>query len=507
MNPNSNPGHSSQKYSSATRSRRLPRNFGVLILLTMAQFLILLDYTIVQVALPSIERELGITIGTVQWVVTAYGLTLAGFLLLSGRAGDFYGPKRLFIAGLVLFSLSSLASGLAPTIAVLIVARAAQGIGGAMGSATGLSILVATFPEGSERNRALGIFGAVMGSAFIMGMISGGIITTFLGWRWVFDVTVPIGLTAAALSARLIQIPQTAAERRTGSLDFGGAIMATAGAVFFVYALTTLQVTGNTSLQPAGFLALSLLIFAGFVGVERRSNRPLLPLAFLRRRLVLVANVIALLTVATFYGEVFLLTIYMQQVLNYSPLSAGLAFAPSGLVFFAVSGFFAAKFVNRAGVRLALIVGELLTVAGFVLLTQISASGSYLTVVLPATILSLFGLGFAFPAYSIAALMGARKGEEGLASGLLNTSRQLGAPVGIAILTTVATLLDPLAEPGAQPYVGLVTGFDFAFVVAAALAGVTVFLACLIRAETRRVAKELADALKSPESIPKSSTP
>lgn len=445
----------------------------------MSQFLIVLDYTIVTVALPSIVRELGITINLVQWVITAYGLTLAGFLLLSGRAGDAYGHKRFFVAGLVVFSLASLASGLAPSIGILIAARAIQGIGAAMGSATGLSILVEIFPEGPERNRALGIFGAVMGSAFIMGMISGGIITTYLGWRWVFDVTVPVGLGAAAISAKVIRLPPRT--RRDGArLDLPGAITVTAGTMLLVYALTNIQTDRYVSLQTMETLALSVLSLGGFLLIESRTASPLLPLGFLRRRIVLTANAVALLTLAAFVGEIFLLTVYLQEVLAYSPLQAGLAFAPSGLVFFATSGFLAAKFVNRSGVRSALIIGESLSFAGYLMLTQISAAGSYFTVVLPATVIVALGLGLAFPAYSIAALMGAKRGEEGLASGLINTSRQMGGPIGIAALSTVATLLDP-ASTGLQLYAGVVTGLDFAFVAAGVLGAVAVALSYSIR--------------------------
>ena len=462
------------------------RGFLVLILLTMAQFLIILDYTIVTVALPSMIRELGVTIGTVQWVVTAYGLTLAGFLLLSGRAGDAYGHKRLFIVGLVLFSLASLASGLAPSIGVLVAARAVQGVGAAMGSATGLSILVATFPEGKQRNRALGIFGAVMGSGFIMGMISGGIITTYLGWRWVFDVTVPIGLAAAAISARVIKMPVKVPGSGRKSLDFPGAITVTAGLMLLVYALTSIQNDRSVSGETAGIFTFAVLTLGGFAVIESRAASPLLPLGFLRRRMVLTANMVALLTLAAFVGVIFLLTVYMQQVLGYTPLQAGLAFAPSGLVFFGVSGFVAARFVNRVGVRFAMVVGEGLSLVGYLLMTQVSAGGNYASVVLPSTVVLAFGLGLAFPAYSIAALMGAKRGEEGLASGLINTSRQIGGPIGVAALTTVATLLDPPSS-GSQPFAGVVTGLDFAFLFAGALAAVTVVLAYSIKHKDRVV--------------------
>lgn len=458
------------------------RGLLVLVLLTVAQFLIVLDYTIVTVALPSIVRELGVSLSLVQWVVTVYGLTLAGFLLLSGRAGDAYGHKRLFIAGLLIFSLASLASGLAPSIGLLIAARAVQGVGAAIGSATGLSILVATFPEGPERNRALGIFGAVMGSGFIIGMVAGGLITTYLGWRWVFDVTVPIGLAAASIASKVIEMPHTPG-KGTG-LDLPGAATVTGGLMLLVYALASVQTDRAVTTATLGVLALSVVLLASFTVIELRTARPLLPLGFLRRRLVFTANVIALMTVSAFVGSTFLLTVYMQQVLGYSPLYAGLAFAPGGLVFYLVSAYLSARFINRSGVRTALIFGEGLALLGYLLMTQVSASGNYFTVVLPATITNALGLGIAFPAYSIAALRGAKRGEEGLASGVINTSRQLGGPIGVASLLTVATLLDP-PPSGPQQFAGIVAGMDYAFLGAAILAVVAVVLALSLKATAR----------------------
>lgn len=461
--------------------RPVPHGLVVLVLLTVAQFMIVLDYTIVTVALPSIVRELGVGLSLAQWVITVYGLTLAGFLLLSGRAGDAYGHKRLFISGLVIFSLASLVSGLAPTIGLLIAARAVQGVGAAIGSATGLSILVATFPEGPERNKALGIFGAVMGTGFIAGMVAGGVITTYLGWRWVFDVTVPIGLIAAGASTRLIKMPASSVAKR-GGLDTPGALTITAGLMLFVYTLANVQTDRSFSTLSIETLGLSALLLAGFAIIESRTARPLLPLSFLRRRTVLTANIIALLTVSAFVGETFLLTIYLQEVLGYSPLYAGLAFAPGGLIFYVVSAYLAARFINRSGVRTALILGEGLSLVGYLLATQVSAAGNYATVVLPATLVFGFGLGLAFPAYSIAALRGAKRGEEGLASGVINTSRQLGGPLGVASLLTVATLLDP-AGSGPQLYAGLVTGMRFAFLAAALLAVIAVLLSYSLRSK------------------------
>ena len=437
-----------------------------------------MDYTIVTVALPSIVGELGVTIGVVQWVVTAYGLTLAGFLLVSGRAGDIYGHKRLFIAGLVVFSLSSLASGFAPSIWVLILARGVQGIGAAIGTATGLSILLATFSEGAQRNRALGIFAALLGSAFVIGEVSGGLITTYLGWRWVFEAIVPIGLATAAASAKVIRMPLVIS--RKANLDLPGAITVTTGAMLVVYALTEIQTGGAVSLQIIETIALSILVFAGFAGIESRVSNPLLPLGFLGRGTVLTANLVAFLTISAFGGEIFLVTVYLQQVLGFTPLQAGLAFAPSGLAFFATSGFLSAKLVNRSGVRAALIIGEGLTLGSYLLLTQVSVAGDYLTVVLPATIINSLGMGLAFPAFNIAAVVGAKRGEEGLASGVINMFRFLGVPFGVAFLVTVATSFDPPDARG-QLLAGMVNGLGLAFLAAALLTVAAALLSYLIK--------------------------
>jgi EmrB/QacA subfamily drug resistance transporter len=496
------PMNSSQEVMNKAKTEDLAERqnsskFSALILLTMAQFLVVLDLSIVTIALPSIIKGLGTSVSLVQWVVSAYGLTLAGFLLLSGRLGDTYGHKRLFAAGLVIFSLASLASGLAPSIGLLIAARAVQGVGAAIGSATGLSILVAIFPEGPERNKALGIFGAVMGSGFIMGMISGGIITTFLGWRWVFGVTVPIGLAAAAFSARVIRVPPPPSDSSIKSRpDFLGAVTFTAGLMLLVYALTSIQTGGYVSLQTIELVLLSALIFGVFATIESGVRKPLLPLSFVRRRLVLTANSVALMTLAAFIGEIFLITIYLQQILGYTPLNAGLAFAPGGLVFFIVSGFLGAKFVNQFGVRKSLIVGEGVTLLGYLVMTLVSVSSNYLALVVGTTIAIGFGLGLAFPAYNIAALMGAKKGEAGLASGIINTSRMIGGPIGVAALVSITTLFDPVTREGVALNAGLQIGLNYGFIGAVAFAIAAVVLSFLIKVKRIETEPETPDSFE-----------
>lgn len=471
------------KEKNLTKSvQRIPHSSLVLALITMAQFMVILDFTIVQIALPTIGRELGVSIDGLQWIVTAYGLTLAGFLLLSGRAGDLYGHKRLFVFGLVLFSLASLAGGLAPSEIVLISARAVQGLGAAIGSATGLSILVATFPEGRERNRALSVFAAVMGSAFAAGMVSGGFITATLGWRWVFDINVPIGIVAALLSLKYVPRGLHSVRKGNAHLDFPGAVSVTAGLMLFVYALTSLQNVGLT-LQTLVFLGLSTIVLGGFIAIERRSKAPLIPLGYLRTRSVFTANAIALFAVAAYVGAIFILTIYMQEVLGYSALYAGLAFAPMGLAFLTASGFLSARLSSRFGVRKVLVFGMILEALGYMLLTQISVSENYLTQLLGPMIILASGTGLAFTAINLAALSDTRRGEEGLASGLINTSRQIGGPIGLAILITVASFWTHDPAGSLLQAQALVSGFAHAFIATSVLASAGALLALFIKSD------------------------
>jgi EmrB/QacA subfamily drug resistance transporter len=460
----------------------------VLALVILAQFMVILDFTIVQVALPSIGREFGVSVNGLQWIVTTYGLTLAGFLMLSGRVGDIYGHKRLFIIGVLLFSLASLAGGLAPSEIVLIVARVVQGLGAAMASATGLSILVAVFPEGKERNRALSIFAAATGSGFTAGMILGGAITATLGWRWVFDINVPIGLVVSMLSIKYI----SSTTRRTYEhkhLDIFGAVSVTAGLMLLVYSLNIAQNIGIGSPQTLELLLSSVIVLAAFLLIEYRSKAPLMPLGFLRRSSIFGANVVRLLQVAAFVGMVFILTNYLQQMLGYSALSAGLAFAPMGVLFLVVSTFLSARLVNRFGVKPILISGMALQTIGYLLFSQISITESYFGLLGPMLVIAL-GTGLGFTAINIAALMGTRRGEEGLASGLINTSGQIGGPIGLAVLLTIANFETPhLTGQVVQSAMATVTGFGYAFMGAALLAGIGIIFAALLKEERHRQAR------------------
>jgi EmrB/QacA subfamily drug resistance transporter len=463
----------------------------VLVLITLAQFMVVVDFTIVQVALPSIGREFGVSVNVLQWIITAYGLTLAGFLMLSGRVGDIYGHKKLFIIGVLLFSLASLTGGLAPSEIVLIVARIVQGLGAAMASATGLSILAVAFPEGKERNRALSIFAAATGSGFAAGMIFGGLITATLGWRWVFDINVPIGIIVSLLSAKYISSNTTGLthenKRQHRHLDIFGAVLITAGLMLLVYSLTSAQNTGIGSIQTLGLLLLSIIVLASFLLIEYRSKTPLMPLGFLRRGSIFGANAVGLLQVGPFVGMVFILTDYLQQLRGYSALSAGVAFIPMGAVFLIISVFLSARLVNRFGVKPVIISGMALQVVGYLSIAPISITESYFGGLLWPMLLIGVGTGLSFTAINIAALTGTRKGEEGLASGLINTSRQIGGPIGLAVLLTVANFQTPhtAGQIVVQSPSAMVTGFGYAFLAAALLTGIgIIFTALFIREKT-----------------------
>src|SRR5919199_516031 len=463
----------------------------VLALITLAQLMVVVDFTIVQVALPSIGREFGVSVNGLQWIITAYGLTLAGFLMLSGRVGDIYGHKKLFIIGVLLFSLASLTGGLAPSDTVLILARVVQGLGAAMASATGLSILAAAFPEGKERNRALSIFAAATGSGFAAGMIFGGLITATLGWRWVFDINVPIGIFVSLLSAKYILSNTTGLphenKQQHRHLDIFGAVLITAGLMLLVYSLTSAQNTGIGSIQTLGLLLLSVIVIASFLLIEYRSKAPLMPLEFLRRGSIFGANAVGLLQVGPFVGMVFILTDYLQQLRGYSSLSAGLAFIPMGAVFLVISVFLSARLVNRFGAKPVIISGMALQVVGYLSLAPISITESYFGGLLEPTLPIGIGTGLSFTAINIAALTGTRKGEEGLASGLINTSRQIGGPIGLAVLLTVANFQTPhtAGQIVVQSPSAMVTGFGYAFLAAALLTGIgIIFTALFIREKT-----------------------
>jgi EmrB/QacA subfamily drug resistance transporter len=459
----------------------------ILALIIAAGFLDVIDFSIVQVALPTIQTELVVSLSESQWIIGAYGLTLAGFLLLSGRAGDIYGQKKLFVFGIALFTVASFTGGLAPSLLSLIISRAIQGIGAAISTATAFAILVTTFPEGRERNRALGIFVSVLSAGFAAGSISGGILTSAFGWRSVLFVNVPIGIVAAILSQKyLANNPGRAMDKH---LDLPGALSVTSGLILLVYALTNAANAGFTSIQTVLPLGLGALVLAGFVAIEYRSKSPLMPLAFLHRGTVFTANVLALILTSSAGGVVFLLTIYLQRVSGYLPLAAGLEFVPAALIFFFVGGWGSSWLVNRLGLKQVLVISMTLITLGSALLTQISVTSGYLGI-LPGMLIWSFGASIGFPALNIAALAGTRRGEEGLASGIIGTSQRVGFPLGLAILLTIATVTDPPPAGAASQLgslTGVVTGFQYAFLASTIISAIGLLIALRVKNPRMRI--------------------
>ena len=439
----------------------------ILAVVISAAFLDVVDFSVVQVALPSIQREFHESLASAQWIIGVYGLTLAGFLMVSGRAGDVYGQKTIFVVGIIGFALSSLTAGFAPSLLILIVSRGIQGVAAAMTTATALAILAATFPEGEERNKAFGVLVAVLSAGFAAGSILGGVLTAAFGWRSVMFVNVPIGALAAFLANRFISVKDG---RAAGTrLDIPGAVTVTSGLVLLVYALTNAATVGFVKLETAAPLVLSVGVLAMFVAIERRSTSPLMPLSFVRRRTVFEANLLSILMTAS-AGGFLLLTVYLQGMLGYSPLTTGLAFLPPAAIFFFVGGWGASRLVNRLGMKKVLMISAGLVTLGSLLLVPISLEAGYFGI-LPGSVLWALGASIGFPALAMAGLEGTKPGEEGLASGLIQTSQRLGFPLGLAVLLTVASAFDPL--------LGL-TGFRYAFIGATVLGAVALGLAILL---------------------------
>jgi len=450
-------------------------------LIIMASFLDIIDFSIVQVALPTIRTQFLATYADLQWVIGAYGLTLAGFLMLMGRAGDVYGQKKIFIAGIVLFTIASMAGGLAPSLLVLIIFRALQGIGAAMSTVTAFAIFIRIFPEGPQRNKALGVLVAVLSAGFAAGAVAGGALTVAFGWRSVMFVNVPIGIAAALLSQRFL--PKTEGWLKNQRLDVPGAITVTLGTILLVFGLTIAATSGFNSLVTIVSLGLSVLVLASFLAIESRSKSPLIPPAFLKRGSVLTANTLALVLTSTVGGVSFIITIYLQNILGYSPLYAGLGTLPSAVIFFLVGGWGASRIMNRLGARRTLLVSTGLATVGIALLTVISAQGSYF-LVLPGMIVWTLGASIGFPAVNLAAVAGTKPGEEGLASGVVSTSFRIGFPLGLAVLLTIAGAFDPPAAAGVGSYAaleGVVTGFRYALFAAVLLSLLGLALASRIK--------------------------
>jgi EmrB/QacA subfamily drug resistance transporter len=415
-----------------------PRRWIALILLTATQFMLIIDVSIVNVALPTIERELDFTDSSLQWVASAYALTFGGFLLLGGRMADLLGRRRLFMAGLAVFTVASLACGFANTNNLLIAARAVQGLGGAMIAPAALSILSTTFAEGEERNKALAVWGAVSGAGGAVGVLLGGVLTEYVGWEWVFFVNVPIGLAAIVLAPRLLR--ESRVEDAIRSFDVIGAILVTASLSLLVYTVVKTDEYHWFSGRTLGFFAISAVLMVAFLINERRAANPLLPLSIFKLPTIVGANVVGFMLGAAIFAMFFLLALYMQGAagLGYSPIRSGLGYLLVACTIIVSAGASQAL-VGRLGVRTVLLTGLALLTLGLLFFSRVSPHGSYLSDLAPGFILAGVGLGFAFIPVTIAALMGISDDEAGLASGLINTSQQIGGAVGVALLATVFT--------------------------------------------------------------------
>ncbi len=449
-----------------------------LMLLAMTQFVVVIDASIVNVALPSIGAHLHFSRDDLSWVVNAYTLTFGGFLLLGGRLADLLGRRRMFMIGLVVFSLASLAGGLAQSEAWLIAARAVQGLGAAIVSPAALSIITTTFAEGAERNRALGIWGAVAGAGGAAGVLLGGILTSGLSWRWVLFVNVPIGIAAATLAPRLLL--ESKSEDGTEGFDIPGAVTVTAGLALLVYTVVDAVNIGWGSTGTLLRLAGSALLLVAFVAIERRQRHPLLPFSIFRLRTLRGSDIVGLLIGMSLFSMFFFISLYLQDVLHFSPIKTGISYLPLavGIIVSAGAG---SQLVTRIGFKPVLITGLLLIAGALLWFSQVPAPGGFGADVLGPSLLAAFGLGFSFVSVTIGAVSGVKPHEAGLASGLINTSQQVGGALGLAILATVAnSRTQSLLSAGAHPSVALTKGFDRAFLVGAGFAIVGAILAAVL---------------------------
>jgi EmrB/QacA subfamily drug resistance transporter len=452
-----------------------------LIVLCLGDLMIVLDVTIVGVALPSIREDLGFSETSLAWVVNAYLLTFGGFLLLGGRLGDLFGHRRLFLFGIALFTGASFACGLANSQAVLVGARAVQGLGGAVVSAVALSLIVTLFTEPAERAKAMGVFGFVAAGGGSIGVLLGGILTDALDWHWIFLVNVPIG--AAVFGLSLVLLPGGGGQAAGGRLDVAGAVTVTASLMLAVYAIVNGNEVGWASGRTLGLLAAAAGLLVLFLAIEARVSSPLVPLGLFRLRNIAVSNVVGVLWAAAMFAWFFLSALYLQLVLGYSPLQVGLAFLPANLIMALFSLGLSAKLVLRFGIRAPLGVGLALAAAGLLLFARAPVDGSFIADVLPSMLLLGLGAGMAFNPVLLAAMSDVEPSEAGLASGVVNTSFMMGGALGLAVLASLAaSRTESLSAGGEGAVAALTGGYHLAFLVGALFAGGAAILgAALLR--------------------------
>ena len=440
-----------------------PRSLGLaLAVIAVAQLMVVLDVAIVNVALPSIQRSLHFTATNLEWVVNAYAIAFGGLLLLGGRAGDLYGRRRMFIGGTLVFTIGSLAGGLATTSTMLIIARVVQGIGGAVVAPTALSLLADTFAEGKARNRALGVYSAVSAGGGALGLLLGGVITNYFSWRWILFVNVPVGIVLALVAPRVL----LATGSRSGRLDLPGAIAVTGGATLLVYSLTRASTHGWRDSMTVATLMIALALLVVFVTIEALSREPLMPLQIFANRNRSGAYALSLAIGGTLSGMLFLLTLFLQDVLRFSPLQAGFAFLPTAIGV-AIGAGITSRLVGRIGARVPMTLGALLVAIGLLWLSGVTAHAGYASHVLGPLVVLAVGLGGVFVSTSVTVISGVTPRESGIASALLNVGRQLGGSLGIAVL-------------------GAVTGYAMAFEIAAGIAFAG-FVVALVTIRRRKV--------------------
>jgi EmrB/QacA subfamily drug resistance transporter len=448
-----------------------------LAILAVAQFMIVLDVSIVNVALPSMQKTLGLTITNLQGIVTAYTLAFGGFLLLGGRAADLYGRKRVFLAGIACFTLVSLTVGIADSAVLLVPLRALQGLAAAFMSPAALSLVLSIFNDPKERNRALSVWGAVSAGGATAGLLVGGILTQYLNWRWNFFVNVPVGFIVFVVGYYLL--PAHLQEERTKSLDLPGAVLATGGLMLLVYTLTNANSWGWLSFSTLGFLVLSIAVLAAFLYNESRAKHPLMPLSIFKIGNIAAANAMQMPLVAGMFSMFFFLSIYVQNILGYSPLSTGLAFLPVSLMI-GVIATLAPLAIRKVGYKPILVVAPLFLAVGLYVFTFTTITSTYWDI-LPGLLIVPFGLGLSFVAITISATAGVPNHESGLASGLLNTAQQIGGSLGLAILSSIASSVSAAAllTYNTQPMVAVVAGFHGAFYAGIGFALLASFIALM----------------------------
>ncbi len=485
----------STRTARSSANRPTPSNGAILALVCLAQFMVVLDVSIVNVALPSIGTDLHFSPTGLQWVVNGYVLTFAGFLLLGGRLADIYGQRRIFLLGLAIFSVASLLGGLAQTAGELTAARALQGVGGAVLSPATLTIITTTYSDGRARTRAIGVWSSVAGAGGAFGALAGGILTTYLSWRWVLFVNVPIGVIAAVGAVVLLRERRRSDAQR--SLDIAGSLTGTAGLAVLVYAIVSTDKYASGSARTLVTLAIGIALLLAFLLIQDRfAKSPLLPLSLFRSRALSGANLVMLLAGMTFFAMWYFLSLYMQEVLGFGPLKTGVLFLPTTAAIIIASQL-SSRLVGRFGGRPILVVGMLCSAAGFFWMSQLSSTSTYANGVLGGAVLTTFGVGLSFTPLAAAATSGVPPNQAGIASGVLNTARQVGGSIGLAALATIATAhTHSLAAHGHSQADALTKGYDRAFLISAVIAIVAAVIAYLLIPRLVRPAR--GRALESP---------